>query len=103
MFSNKNKKRLTKIYGGGYNLVEITQKRGEKMAIDTILLRKKVRGNFLEVKDFEKAIGRSHSYVNRILNGHVVDNLQLGTIYKMIDVLHLSSLEVNQIFFNKIE
>ena len=73
------------------------------MTVNTIALRKKVGGAFLTKKEFEKAIGKSYSFTNRLLNGHVVDSLNLDTIYKIIDVLNLTEKEVLEIFFNKTE
>ena len=73
------------------------------MRIDTIQLRKKIGSKFLTEKEFCNAMGRSISYINRILVGKVVESVDLKTIYKMIEVLELTENEIISIFFSKKE
>lgn len=76
----------------------------DKMTIDYITLRKRVGGVFINNKDFEEAIEKSHSFTNRLLNGRLVDSLNLKTIYKIKEVLNLTDAEILSIFFcTKIE
>lgn len=80
------------------------KERSEKiLRIDTIQLRKKIGSKFLSQKEFYKAMGRSESYISRLLTGKVVETVDLKTIYKMIAILNLTDNEIISIFFSKRE
>ena len=71
------------------------------MTVDTIALRKKIGSVFIARREFEEAIGKSRSFVSNLLNGRVVDTLDLGTIYKIVDVLNLNVNDILNIFFKE--
>ena len=68
------------------------------MTIDTIALRKKIGSKFLTQNDFVSAVGFSHSFVSRLLNGHV-ENITLSMIYKIVETLDMTKEETLSIFF----
>lgn len=69
------------------------------MEIDTLTLRKKIGSVFITNKEFEEAIGKSHSFVSLLLNGKKCEVVDLGTIYKIKEVLNLTDTDITKIFF----